>query len=298
MAAIMHKHGGFCFVDFAASAPYVNMNMHPSDSSKKLDAIFFSPHKFLGGVGSSGVLVFDKSLYTLKTPDQPGGGTVMWTNPWGEQQYHADIEVREDGGTPGFLQAIKAALAIVLKEEMGVENIRLREEELKNRLFEKLSAHPLVHILERSQKNRLGIVSFYSLNMHHNLLVRILNDNFGIQSRGGCSCAGTYGHILLNVDKQRSKSITEKISLGDLSEKPGWVRLSIHPTTTDQEVDYIAESVLKVIDNYSEFENAYRFDPASGDYRPLINEKQFSLADDFRSYARKYKKRSLFSFGI
>lgn len=285
MAAIMHKHGGFCFVDFAASAPYVSMDMHPSNPQEKLDAIFFSPHKFLGGVGASGVLVFDKALYTLKVPDQPGGGTVMWTNPWGEQQYHTDIEVREDGGTPGFLQAIKAALAILLKEEMGVERIHERESELKARLIEKLSAHPRVQILESQQKNRLGIVSFYSLNMHHNLIVRILNDRFGIQSRGGCSCAGTYGHILLKVDREKSKSITEKISLGDLSEKPGWVRLSVHPTTMEWEVDHIVNAVHAVLDNYDLWQRDYRFDPATGDYRSLRDEQPFSLAADF--YARK-----------
>ncbi len=291
MASIMHKHGGFCFVDFAASAPYVSIDMHPSNPMEKLDAIFFSPHKFLGGVGASGVLVFDKSLYTLKVPDQPGGGTVMWTNPWGEQQYHTDIEVREDGGTPGFLQAIKAALAILLKEEMGIENIHTRENALKTLLIEKLSSHPRVQILESQQKNRLGIVSFYSLNMHHNLIVRILNDRFGIQSRGGCSCAGTYGHILLKVDREKSKSITEKITLGDLSEKPGWVRLSIHPTTTESEIDHIVYAVQAVIDNYSSWQQDYRFDPATGDYRPLKDELPFSLATDFSAHAQKSREK-------
>jgi selenocysteine lyase/cysteine desulfurase len=296
MAAIMHRHGGYCFVDFAASAPYVNIDMHPSNPLEKLDAIFFSPHKFLGGVGASGVLVFDKSLYTLKVPDQPGGGTVMWTNPWGEQQYHSDIEIREDGGTPGFLQAIKAALAILLKEDMGLENIHAREDELKSRLIEKLSQHPKIHILESEQKNRLGIVSFYSLNMHHNLLVRILNDRFGIQSRGGCSCAGTYGHILLKVDREKSKSITEKISLGDLSEKPGWVRISLHPTTTLEEVDFIASSVHKVIDNYDLWRKDYRFDPATGDYRPLQNETAFDLKTNFSLFSRRpHQKNDILS---
>jgi len=122
MSKLMHKYGGLCFVDFAASAPYVKIDMHPKDKSEKLDAIFFSPHKFLGGPGASGVMVFNKSLYKNKVPDHPGGGTVLWTNPWGEQEYFENIEVREDGGTPGFLQTIKAALSILLKEKMGIEN--------------------------------------------------------------------------------------------------------------------------------------------------------------------------------
>lgn len=118
MAKIMHDFGGIIFVDYAASAPYVDIDMHPDDESKKLDAIFFSPHKFLGGPGSSGVMIFDKSLYNSPTPDNPGGGTVDWTNPWGEYKYIDDIEIREDGGTPGFLQAIRTALAIEVKNKM------------------------------------------------------------------------------------------------------------------------------------------------------------------------------------
>ncbi|MCB0746547.1 MAG: aminotransferase class V-fold PLP-dependent enzyme, partial [Ignavibacteriae bacterium] len=127
LAKIMHQHGGICFVDFAASAPYVNINMHPEDPLEKLDAIFFSPHKFLGGPGTAGVVIFDKQLYKCKIPDHPGGGTVDWTNPWGEHKYINDIEAREDGGTPGFLQTIKTALCIRLKEQIGVENILQRE---------------------------------------------------------------------------------------------------------------------------------------------------------------------------
>jgi len=130
MAKLMHEYGGLVFIDFAASAPYIDMDMHPADPMEKLDAIFFSPHKFLGGPGSSGVLIFDKAIYKAEVPDHPGGGTVDWTNPWGNYKYVEDIEVREDGGTPGFLQSIKAALAIELKTRMGVANIMAREKEL------------------------------------------------------------------------------------------------------------------------------------------------------------------------
>ncbi|MCP5051663.1 MAG: aminotransferase class V-fold PLP-dependent enzyme, partial [bacterium] len=129
MAKIMHENGGLCFVDFAASAPYAGINMHPRDPMEKLDAIFFSPHKFLGGPGSAGVLVFDSALYNRDVPDDPGGGTVNWTNPWGEYKYIDDIEIREDGGTPGFLQAIRAALAIELKKKMAVPYIKKREDQ-------------------------------------------------------------------------------------------------------------------------------------------------------------------------
>ncbi|HNX98687.1 MAG TPA: aminotransferase class V-fold PLP-dependent enzyme, partial [Candidatus Aminicenantes bacterium] len=266
MAEMMHRHGGYCFVDFAASAPYVDIDMHPANPDQKLDAIFFSPHKFLGGPGASGVLVMDKGLYRNEVPDQPGGGTVLWTNPWGEHHYYENIEVREDGGTPGFLQAIRASLAIRLKEAMDPVAIQEREEHLKDLLIEGLSRHPEIAILEPGQKNRLGIVSFYSLHRHHNLIVRLLNDRFGIQTRGGCSCAGTYGHILLHVDRQRSQAITEKINHGDLSDKPGWVRISLHPILSEAEVEFIVAAVGQVLDHYDEWGQDYQFHPDSAEF--------------------------------
>ena len=224
MAKMMHKFGGICLIDFAAAAPYVNINMHPEDPEEKLDGIFLSPHKFLGGPGTSGVMIFDSQLYTNKVPDNPGGGTVNWTNPWGQHKYIEDIEAREDGGTPGFLQAIKTALAIKLKNQMGVDKMLAREKELLKTAFARLKQIPSLHILAQDQEERLGIISFYIEDIHYNLMVKLLNDRFGIQMRGGCSCAGTYGHFLLHVDPTRSKRITDKIDQGDLSEKPGWVR--------------------------------------------------------------------------
>ncbi len=143
LAAIMHEYGGYCFVDFAAAAPYVEIDMHPPDPAEKLDAIFFSPHKFLGGPGTSGVLVFDRELYQRDVPDEPGGGTVDWTNPWGGHKFVNSVEAREDGGTPGFLQSIKAALCIRLKDEMGVPQILQREEEMLAVALPALARFPL-----------------------------------------------------------------------------------------------------------------------------------------------------------
>ncbi len=266
MAKIMHEHGGFCFVDFAASAPYANMNMHPEDPLEKIDAIFFSPHKFLGGPGTSGVVIFDSKLYKLKVPEQPGGGTVDWTNPWGQHKYIEDIEAREDGGTPGFLQAIKTALAIKLKDEMGVENILKREHELLVKTFERLCKIPTLHILAQEHEERLGIISFYVEDIHYNLMVKLLNDRYGIQVRGGCSCAGTYGHYLLHVDPTRSKRITDKINHGDLSEKPGWVRFSLHPTMTDKELDIVLTAIEDVVKNVKEWVKDYTYSPKTNEY--------------------------------
>jgi selenocysteine lyase/cysteine desulfurase len=266
MAAIMHKHKGYCFIDFAASAPYVDIDMHPENLDERLDAIFFSPHKCLGGPGSSGIMVFSKSLYHNHTPDQPGGGTVLWTNPWGQHAYIDDIESREDGGTPGFLQTIKAALALKLKEEITTRKILDREHEIMQRFFAKTDTEKKIHVLERHNKNRLGIVSLYILDQHFNLVVKLLNDRFGIQTRGGCSCAGTYGHILLKVDLEHSKSITDKIDHGDLTDKPGWIRVSLHPTLSNEETDYLADSLLAVVKNYDLWKEDYHFSVNSGEW--------------------------------
>lgn len=267
MAEIMHKHGGLCFADYAASAPYVDINMHPENPAQKLDAVFISPHKFLGGPGSSGILVFDKSLYNCEVPDQPGGGTVSWTNPWGGHKFFDDIEAREDGGTPGFLQTIRAALAFKVKEAMGVENIIAREKELCDYLMTELSTVPGLNILEENRKDRLCVISFYVLGLHHNLIVRLLNDKFGIQTRGGCSCAGTYGHILLDVDQITSSEITKRIDQGDLTDKPGWVRVSMHPTSTDEDAKAVVAAVKAVVDNAEEWSKDYQFDSCCGEFK-------------------------------
>lgn len=266
LAKVMHQHGGLCFVDFAASAPYVNINMHPDDPLEKLDAVFFSPHKFLGGPGTSGVLVFDSKLYSNKVPDRPGGGTVTWTNPWGGHHYQPDIEVREDGGTPGILQALRIALCLDLKKQMGVENILARDKELTRQLLSGLETIPLLHLLEGHIKERLGIVSFYVENIHYNLIVRLLNDRYGFQVRGGCSCAGTYGHYLFHLDKGMSKKITDKIDQGDHSMKPGWVRVSLHPTMTNLEISMLVKAVKEIVGNIAEWGRDYHYDAAVNDF--------------------------------
>lgn len=271
LAKIMHKHNGLCFVDFAAAAPYAEINMHPDDSEERLDAIFFSPHKFLGGPGTTGVLIFNSSLYRRKIPDHPGGGTVDWTNPWGEHKYINDIEAREDGGTPGFLQTIKAALAIKLKEEMGSENMLKREEELLKIAFNEFEKMPSVHILAKEFEDRLGVISFYVEDIHYNLMVKLLNDRYGVQVRGGCSCAGTYGHYLLHVDPTRSKRITDRISEGDLSEKPGWVRLSLHPTMTDEELLHTLNAIKEIIENIDTWQKDYDYSPATNEFYHKAN---------------------------
>ncbi len=282
LAKLMHQHGGYCFIDLAASAPYVKINMHPEDPEERLDAIYFSPHKFLGGPGTCGVLVFNKALYNTSCPDVPGGGNVKWTNPWGEYGYYDDIETKEDGGTPGFLQVMRTALAIRLKEKMGEDNIEKREEELLALCFDELRKIPGLYLLGFNDESRIGCVSFGIENIHYNLIVRLLNDRFGIQVRGGWSCASTYSHHLFDLSEDSSKQITDGISKRDLTIKPGWVRLSLHPITTNKEVLFICNAVKQIAENIDDWRQGYtynaknnEFECAEGDQQMIENVKDW-----------------------
>ncbi len=212
-----------------------------------LDAIYFSCHKFLGGPGTPGVLIFSSRLYKNRVPDQPGGGTLLYSNPWKVHEYLTDIETREDGGTPPILQGIKAAMCIRLKEEMGIKNILRREEEILEHLFDRFDRIHGIQILGPARQ-RLGIIAFTVKDTHYDLVVRLLNDRFGIQTRGGCSCAGTYGHTLLGIGEAASYEILHALRAGQIWRKPGWVRLSIHPTMTGAEIDYIMDALETTVE--------------------------------------------------
>lgn len=267
LARVMHEAGGICLIDFSASAPYVEINMHPADPMERLDAVVFSPHKFLGGPGTCGVLVLNRALYHNQIPDRPGGGTVVWTNPWGGFRFYDDAEVREDGGTPPILQAIQTALAIQLKEQLQPALMLQREHELLERFWKQVEFIPGLHILDTHHRhNRLSIFSFYHEKIHHNLFVRLLNDHFGIQVRSGCSCAGTYGHYLLNIDPDTSHRITDAIDRGELDQKPGWVRVSFHPTMTEEEVDAIAHAITWIVENLDTLAEDYTYMKEQNDF--------------------------------
>ena len=267
LVRLMHQAGGIALIDFAAAAPYDPIDMHPAnDPLGYLDGVYFSPHKFLGGPGSPGVVVFNKRLYHNTTPDDPGGGTVIWTNPWEHAHYVDNIELREDGGTPAFLGTIRAALAMGLKQAMGTGAIHEREQELLNRVFEGLLEIPRLHILAQEERDRVGALSFYFDHLHYNLVVRILSERYGIQVRGGCSCAGTYGHYLLHIGKKASQRVAFQVESGDLTKKPGWVRLSLHPTMANDELDYILRAIREIEVQGPQWADEYSFDKASGDF--------------------------------
>lgn len=265
MAEVMHKNGGYCFVDYAATAPYVAMDMHPKNDLQALDAIYFSPHKFLGGPGACGVMLFNKKIYTGKSC-VPGGGNVTWTNPWGEYGFTSNDEAKEDGGTPGFLQAIRAALAIKLKEKMGIANIERREEELVSKAFEKMNQIEGVRIVGEQESKRIGVVSFNIDDIHYNAVVRIMNDRFGIQIRGGWACASTYCHYLFELDQSQSKRLTDGIDSQNLTGKPGWARMSLHPTMTDKQLDYALEAIEYIAKNKQKLKEEYVYDVKTNDF--------------------------------
>lgn len=283
IAKIMHNAGGKCFVDFACGGPYLNIDMHPADELEQLDAIFFSPHKFLGGPSTSGILVFDKALYNNSIPDHPGGGTVVWTSPYRKPRYYDNIEEREDGGTPGFLQLIRTALAVRLKESMSTEKIAAIEHEQVAYVMARFEQMPQVKLLESHNKNRLAIFSFYIPEINHNIIVRMLNDRYGIQVRGGCSCAGTYGHFIFGIDETQSCAIIEEVESGKALAKPGWVRMSLHPTTTFEEMKYVCDSIEAIGLNYKVWSNDYNQNPTTGEVKHLneLANKEITL---FRSF--------------
>lgn len=266
IARMIHTAGGYCFVDFACAAPYCAIDMHPDNHTACLDAIYYSSHKFLGGPGTPGVLLFNKRLYNNAVPDHPGGGTVRYTNPWGFRAYIEDIEVREDGGTPPFFMAIKSAMCIQLKEAMGVERMQQRIKEILAIVFHRFAAIKKIQVLQGNMQERSGVISFVVAGVHYNLIVRLLNDRFGIQLRGGCSCAGTYGHILLQVDQEQSYAIWQDVQTGKLSSTPGWVRLSLHPVMADEEVNYILDAIEMTTIYVDEWSKDYHYDIRSNEY--------------------------------
>ncbi|TRX59963.1 aminotransferase class V-fold PLP-dependent enzyme [Fulvivirga sp. M361] len=266
LARVMHEYNGYCLADYAASAPYVAINMHPDDPETALDAVYFSPHKFLGGPGSCGILLFDKKFHT-GTPKIPGGGNVRWTDPWGGYGYTKDIEAQEDGGTPAFLQTIKASMAISLKEKMGISKMKKREQELLQLGLERLRAIGGAKILgDDYTGERIGVLAFNVSCLHYNLVVKILNDRYGIQARGGWSCASTYAHCLYAIDETESGKIMSEIDDYDSTHKPGWVRLSLHPTMTNGELEYCMRAVKEISTRGSEWARDFRYNPKTNEF--------------------------------
>ncbi len=295
LAGMLHRHGALACFDYAASAPYVRIDMNPppgpDGEDRSLDAVFISPHKFLGGPGSSGILVFNERVYRKDlAPSVSGGGTVAYVSRRGHD-FFDDVEEREKAGTPGVLQTVKAALAFLVKEAVSVEAIERREQELLGRAFDRWRANPRLEIMgDPDPGKRIGVVSFNVRDeggryLHPKFVTVLLNDLFGIQSRAGCSCAGPYGHELLGIDEATSEKYREAIREGYYGIKPGWCRVGLHYTMDDADADYLIEAVDLVAREGRRFLPLYLFDLKSGAWThekdPMAYE-DLSLEDAFR----------------
>lgn len=274
ISALLHAHGALAFWDFAAAGPYVDIEMTaPADGDPLAykDAVFLSPHKFIGGPSTPGVLVARRQLFTNRVPVVPGGGTVAYVNPE-DHAYLADPAHREEGGTPAIIESVRAGLVFQLKEAVGVETIRAREEHFLSRAVAAWGEEPGVEILGNLDAPRLSIVSFVvrapsGQYLHHNYVVALLNDLFGVQARGGCSCAGPYGHRLLGIDIERSHEFEREITGGCEGIKPGWVRVNFNYFISDTVADYVIEAVRLVARDGWRLLGDYRFDPLTGHWR-------------------------------
>ncbi len=300
---LLHKHGALAFWDFAAAAPYVSIEMnaedgggdHPADK----DAIFISPHKFVGGPGTPGVLVVKRALVTNRVPTVPGGGTVRYVSA-DSHSYVSDPALREEGGTPAIIESIRAGLVFKLKSAVGESTIEAREHAFVARAIESWSANPNIRILGNKEAKRLSIVSFLISRgdrfLHHNFVVALLNDLFGIQARGGCSCAGPYGHRLLGIDLARSGRFRDAINSGCEGIKPGWVRVNFNYFISEPVFRFLIDAVHLVASDGWKLLPQYRFSIDSGlwRHRDQPGFREFGLDDlSFDSGSLVYQGRHL-----
>jgi selenocysteine lyase/cysteine desulfurase len=299
VARICHRHKVPVFFDFAAVAPYVEINMN-KDKEAYFDAIFFSPHKFLGGPGSCGILVIHEHLYRRDLPPTTaGGGTVVYVG-FNTHDYVEDIETRETAGTPPILQTIKAALAMEVKNKIGAARIARIEQENLSRFLTKLREIRNIRLVGRySAPDLTPIVSFNITHkdrlLHHKFVTKLLNDLFGIQSRAGCSCAGPYGHRLLSIDVKTSERLRRLINRGFQGIKPGWVRINIHYSFEKSDIDFLAMAIDFAAKYGHLFLRDYTFDWLTGEWRHLgfqENEINLSLETDFRARTVDLSKKA------
>ncbi len=299
IARLLHEHGALSFWDYAAAGPYLDIDMQGDhvDPLTRKDAVVLSPHKFVGGPGTPGVLAIRRDLLTNSVPVVVGGGTVAYVNP-AEHLYLSDAVHREEAGTPAIVESIRAGLVFDLKRNVGTDVIRAHEHDFLRRAVTAWSAHPTIDILGNLDAERLSIVSFTVRRpggryLHHNFVVALLNDLFGIQSRGGCSCAGPYGHRLLGIDLEKSHEFEREIAHGCEGIKPGWVRVNFNYFVSDEVFQYVVQAVAMVADHGWKLVPQYRFDVASGRWRhkdgtvePPLRLAQLAYVDGELTYPR------------
>ena len=269
IARLLHAAGGKLVVDFAAAGPYVPIRLAAEDPAESIDAMVLSPHKFLGGPGSSGLLVAHRELFRTRTPERPGGGTVDYVGAVDHEtvDYVADLAQREEGGTPAIVSDLRAGAAFLVKSLVGADRIRAHEQQLAARAVARLAAHPRIQVLGPLDADRLAIISIVIEGQHHDFASGLLDDLFGIQSRSGCACAGPYGHRLLGIDQARSDRVRAWVARGLAGLKPGWVRLSLPYYASDEDIEFLLEAVEFVAEHGTRFLVDYRFDWRTGVWR-------------------------------
>lgn len=264
---ILKKHGALSIWDYAGGGPYLSMDMNPEADCQK-DAIVFSPHKFVGGPGASGVAVLRDTLTRSHVPSAPGGGTVSFVSPWGHT-YLDRLEAREEAGTPNVIGDIRAALVMLVKEAIGHKTIEERDAVLRAEGVARLAQHPNIRLLGGSViEGALPIFSFQIVNtsgqmVHHQLVTRMLSDVFGIQARGGCACAGPYAHQLLGLNREDSNALFARIQAGDELAKPGWVRLNLSYIHRPDQVTRILDAVTTLASSVCDYSKRYDADQAT-----------------------------------
>ena len=271
---VLKEYGALAFWDYAGGAPYLPMDMNPGADTQK-DAIFLSPHKFPGGPGASGLLIIRNSVIRNTTPTWPGGGSVAYVSPWGHD-YLDNVCEREEAGTPNIIGDIRAALVFIIKAAIGQDYITARIQALVKQALDVWNGNPLIAVLAGDHYNRVPIFSFIfrdheGKKYHHQLATRILSDTTGIQARGGCACAGPYGHRLLGVARNESEYIRDQIHHGCEIDKPGWVRLNLSYLFSDEKTRYIIENVNNFPSEIAARAKYYQGDPATAKFEPVIS---------------------------
>lgn len=268
---LLKRHGALAIWDYGCGAPYLEMDMRIGTDAAK-DAIVFSPHKFAGGPGATGVMILRDAMVRRSTPTAPGGGTVRFVSPWGHT-YSPNLSDREEGGTPNVIGDIRVALCMLVKESLGQDWLDQRQSVLRARALAVWAQNPRIEILGLRDVEALPIFSFrvrdgLGAYVHHQFFTRLLSDVYGVQARGGCACAGPYAHRLLKLDQAQSRKMHDAIDRGEELEKPGWVRLNLSALITDEKADLIIEAVNKLALEASVYERYYRADPATARFIP------------------------------
>ncbi|MFO0598555.1 MAG: aminotransferase class V-fold PLP-dependent enzyme [Myxococcaceae bacterium] len=286
VSRLMHKYAGHVVFDYAAGGPYMPIDMHPADDAERIDALFLSTHKFIGGPDGSGVLIAHRDFFRTRSPERPGGGTVDYVASFDRTSvdYVGRLDEREEGGTPAIMSDIRAGIGFCVKEMIGPARILEHDVHLAEYALSRLGRHPKIELLGPTHLQRLPIISFNIKRLHHDFVSALLDHLFGIQNRAGCSCAGPYGHRLLGISRDRSESYRRQIARGLIGLKPGWVRVTLPYYASDEDIEFLLSAVEFVADHGHDFLPEYRLGWLDGVWRhvsrPMTDVKPIELTVD------------------